>query len=549
MELRGFFAYVAGNSRHRSSLRHDCHIPDTADRGTSLAFPIQIAQMNLFPPRLVLLFLLVVGASPLLADLPTNYRDIEAALVDFRFQEAGQSIARVISPGYRAFYASNLQAYRAMAGMNPREWERYRSDWDDQYAAIEDLPENDSLREILLADLATKRALIEFMDHSYLQAARYARYAKRSLELSEARFGRMPEQYKLKGLFEVLLGSLPERFHWIAHPLGLRGNVRSGLRYLKLAAKDSRLLNTEGRLLLCLIEKNMLNQPEQALGALERTKAALNRPAILIDFFLASGYLNTKQTNKALTILQQRQQYDTEEVFLLPFWDYQLGKAHYYRGEHQAAQVAFQRFVERYDGKLFRSDAIFRIGMAYAFQGQMPAARTYFAVIAGDEGEKFDEDGYATAMARRFLAQGPDQVTLELFLARNLFDGGYYAEALATLDNTRAHFALRPVQLVEWHYRKARVLHTQGKLTLAEQAYRRALSYQPDEYTDYLHAYSAFFLGDIARQLGQRQAAEAWYEQALSYDDYFYQSGLENRCKAARAQLESNQTQASSNRR
>lgn len=501
---------------------------------------------------LIFLCLLSLSFSQLIANggNQQQFRDIETLLVELRLDHAQDLISQIPEPNYRAFYQSNLDMYRALSSMNPGSIASYREQWDDWFEAVDETPGRDSLKEVMLADMAAKRAIVEFVDHRYLNAVIHVRTARKNLDASFEKYGRMVEQLKLEGLFEVLLGSMPEKYRWIATPLGLSGEVKTGLSYLLISANACRLFNGESQLLLALIEKNVLDQPEKTIQRLARFKRRLVRPAILIDFFQASCYQRLKKNAESLEILSADNRYPSTEVAPFPFWHYLAGKGHYFAGNQREARASFARFLDGYQGTLFKTDATFRTGMTWSLENNTTQARQYFNQIAEpDEEANFDEDNYAAALSRRFLRQAPGPVLLNLFRARNAYDGGYFVKAMSILDQTRSDFALQPAELVEWHYRKARISHDLGQLSVAKDHFEQCLRYTADEYTNWLHAYAAFYLGEIASETQQYSSARAHYKQALEFDGYFYQSGLENRCKSSLSQIKNNRDQASSNRR
>lgn len=501
---------------------------------------------------LIFLCLLPLSFSQLIANggNQQQFRNIETLLVELRLNQAEGLISQIPESNYRAFYRSNLEMYRALSSMNPGNITSYREQWDAWFDAVNETPDRDSLKEVMLADMAAKRAIVEFVDHRYLTAVIHVRTARKNLDTSFDKYGRMVEQLKLEGLFEVLLGSMPEKYHWIASPLGLNGEVKTGLNYLVISANTCRLFNGESQLLLALIEKNILDQPEKTIQRLARFKRRLVRPAILIDFFQASCYQRLKKNAESLEILSKHDRYPSGEVATFPFWHYLAGKGYYFSGNMTEARTSFGRFLNGYRGTLFQTDATFRTGMTWLLQGNPTQARSYFEQIAQSDDEvNFDEDNYAAALSRRFLRQTPGPVLLNLFRARNAYDGGYFTKAIMVLGQTRAEFALQPAELVEWHYRKARVSHDLGQFQLATDHFEQCLNYKADEYTSWLHAYAAFYLGEIAAETQQYSIARAHYRQALEFDGYFYQSGLENRCKSALSQIKNNRDQASSNRR
>ncbi len=475
------------------------------------------------------------------------HRHVERLLLGLRFSEAETAIQQLPSPCYQAFYRSNLFLYRAMSTMDPAAIAAFKQPWDQWQSLVQALPAQDSLREMMLADMAAKRTIVELLDHHYLNAAVYARQARRNLDQSKARIGVSVEQHKLEGLFEIMLGSLPERFQWVAQPLGLVGDVEKGWKLLLSAANQATMFNGEAHLLLALVEKNVLNRPEEALIRLEKYRQRLSEPAILVDFFLAAGFQSIKRNEESLALLRNTAPYTSRGAALLPFWSYMEARALYVKGDYPSAATVFERFLSQYRGSLFQTDATFRLGMAHTLAGNPERGRQWFLRMTEDP-DRFDEDAYAAAMARHFAAQAPGPVVLALFRARNAFDGGYLDKAEAILSEVKATYALRPAEYVEWHYRRARIRHSRGLLPEAQKEYLAALRYDASGYTSWIHPYSAFYLGEIDASWDNQPAARGWYTKALAYDQYFYQSGLENRCKAALARLERQRHQASSSR-
>lgn len=475
------------------------------------------------------------------------FRDIESLFVELRLNQADQQIDAIGDPGYRAFYQSNLEFYRTLSAMQKSDFAHFRAEWDTWLEQVEEISENDSLKEIMLADLSAKRGIVEFVQHNYLTAVIHVRSSRKYLDKSRDKYGMMVEQLKLEGLFEVLLSSMPEKYKWIADPLGLTGNVNTGLTYLRISARTCRLFNGESQLLLAMVEKNILDQPEKTIQRLERYRRRLQRPAILVEFFQASCLQRIKKNERSLRILEARTGFGPG-ISDFPFWDYLAGKGWYFEGNEVKARTSFLAFLDGYEGDLFKTDATFRIGMCWLYEGQVSQAQPYFREIAGQSNEQFDEDNYAASLAARFLNEQPGPVLLGLFRARSAYDGGYHEKAMTILTQTQSSFALRSPEWVEWYYRKGRIYQDQGRSSEAIDAYQKCLTYSADKYTTWLQAYACFYVGEIYAEQEEYQQASDSYRKALAYDDYFYQSGLENRCKSAQSELAADHSQASSNR-
>ncbi|GAB4407310.1 MAG: hypothetical protein OHK0039_09720 [Bacteroidia bacterium] len=464
------------------------------------------------------------------------YAAIESALARYHLDRAEAQIGALPAGGYRAFYEATAQMYRYFGSQQPADVQRLRASWAGWRSTLDGLPGNDPLRGVMIAELEGKRALIEFLEGNYFTAVRHAYQARQEILAAQQRFPARVEPYKVLGLFNVLLGAVPRRYAWITRNLGFAGNVQEGMAQLTQAS-GGRLLPLEAQLLLCYVEKDMLNDAPAALARLQALRKA--QPAnVLLTYFTATALQGAKQNDAALQLLLAGDTQRDTAAAVLPHWDYLLGKAYYYQNNHRKAKYYFARFLRGYQGQVFRTDARFRLGMALTFNGQYDMGQAFFrqAGAAGTGG--LDEDGYARDMARQFAAAAPAPEVLALFRARNAYDGGYYDQALAMLRAWESDFPQpSPAATIELHYRYGRVFEGLAQYDLAQQHYARCVAGPDLQASRWLQAYACYYQGHIARRQGDVARARQYYEQALRYDDCAYQNGLENRCKTALQEL------------
>lgn len=460
---------------------------------------------------------------------------VEKLIASFQLDSAEVKIEQLPSAAYRAYYQGHLLIYRHLGQQNEASLTVIKSRWEDLVEAVETMPEEDPLRGVMLSELLCKRALVEFIHHNYLSAVNHARLGRKLIAENARRFPDNVEQRKMLGLFNVVLGAVPSRYQWLINLLGFEGDIAQGIHQLEQAAQKGDLLALEAEIILYHVEKNILNQSEEALDRLRDVRNRVGKN-MLIDYFLATGLMSIKHNESALRVLLRRPHYDDGKVFLIPYWDYQLGKAYYYRGDMKRAQRYLARFVRDYQGRMFRTDASFRLGMALTFSGSYSVGKTFFLAVADQQGDQFDEDDYAQYLCQRFAHQPPSESVLTLFRARNLYDGGYFDQAIAALESMPQD-QLSAEEWCEWHYRFARIHHTEGRLDQALDHYRSCLSREVSKELRYLHAYACYFQADIARSRNHPDEARDLFQAALRYNHYFYQDGLENRSKAALSAL------------
>ncbi|RMG16695.1 MAG: DUF3808 domain-containing protein, partial [Bacteroidetes bacterium] len=452
-----------------------------------------------------------------------------------RLGQAGQSIDQLSDPALRHFYSAHIPIYKFMATQSPVYLHELQENWGLTIDAIEDLPDENKLKNVMLAELYYKRAALEFLDGNYFTALRFLQSSRSSIRRNEKKFPGNENHLKVLGIFNVALGAVPRKYQWLTNILGFSGDMDLGMDQLRRAAKTGHILPLEADLFAYYVEKNMLDQPHKAIDRLTQLKKRYPTN-LIVDLCLAAGYMSIKENEAALQLLRARNQYRLDQaVFFSPLWDYQLGKAFYFKEDYFRAQIYFEQFLKQKGSKLFRTDATFRLGMSLTLNGSYQEGLRFFRLLASDKSSGFDDDAYAENMARRFARHEPSAHVKALFRARNLFDGGYYQQALAILDGLASQ-ALNVADRTELAYRYARIYHSQGALQRARQQYLLCIA-QPQSEQLWLQVYAHYFLGEIAREAGDFSTARSYYKSALEFDDYFYQDGLENRCKIALSAL------------
>lgn len=489
---------------------------------------------------MIIVFMMIFGINQgMCADLHKVRADIEKKITQFHFDELETRIGDLQSPGYEAFYRANQLIYKYLCSQEVTYIQQLRGQWKNTVEAIEGLAKTDSLKLVMLSELHCKRAIIEFLNKNYLTSVRYARQS-RALALRNQKDFSAPEQLKVLGLFNVTLGAVPRKYQWITNTLGFRGNVEVGLQQLEEAAAKGTIMRQEAVFISYFVRRSMLNQSEEAIEKLLKERETAG-PNILLDYFLASAWMNIKKNEEAIEILSHRNTYVNDQVYFIPYWDYLLGKAYYFNTDYRQAQRYFSRFLKAFKGKFFRMDATFRLGMALTLDGSYNLGKRFFRLVSEGEESGLGEDEYAIYMSKKFLDVPPNENMSLLFKARNLYDGGYFEEAINTFKSLNVS-VLDTTSQTEWYYRYARVLHDQGQFETALINYQQCLNVPLSKSLGqseqiWLHAYAHYYQAEIAKEQSDIATAKVHYDEALSYDNYFYQSGLENRCKIAISEL------------
>ena len=468
-----------------------------------------------------------------------HIQDIENLIYAFKLDRAESLLSNSENVAQQAFYRFHITTYKYLSAQSDAHFTEMKSQWKDLLEALEAQDNADPFKEVMLAEVYGKRAVVEFLQKNYLTSLWNLKKCRSHIKKQEKSFPKHASSLKIRGIFNVIFGAVPKKYQWITNALGYRGNVDLGISQLNQAVTKSKLLILESNLVYFLVLKNFKQDSDKAINNLVSLKKSIGE-SIVIDYCLASAYLSVKKNDKAYQILQGRNKYlNDKAVTYIPLWDFQMGRSLYFKSKYSNAQYYFNSFLLKQQGDIFRSDAIFRLGMSHLLSGDYSEGRKYFQQLVSNTGSDFDEDIYASYMANEFLVNKPSHITQQLFRARNAYDGGYYQIALEILDELKAQSdILDPQQLIQLYYIYGRIYHSIGQLNDSRSNYLKCISLPAKKGTKWNQAYAYFYLAEIEKQEGNKTMAISYYKQALNKEDYFYQSGLENRCKVSLKSLE-----------
>lgn len=332
---------------------------------------------------------------------------------------------------------------------------------------------------------------------------------------------------KTSGVIQVMLGSVPDKYKWFVSLLGMKGSVSTGQKQFTELRNSKSSLSMEATILFYTV-KGFLNQqfPEAAEGISTCLK---DQPDNRLLLFLGVNMLiKNGQSDDALDLIQKIDQ----QAHGLPIYyiDYLRGEVLMQKGDYEKSIASYQRFIKYYPSVSFKKDSYFKISLDYWLMGETKLAQANFdkAKITGTD--KAEPDRYAAKQLEE--TEFPNKKLLKV---RFSTDGGYYKEATATLQT------ITPVDLktdkdrTEYYYRKARLAHRMGDLSVAKLFYQQSIDMTKNN-PWYFGANSALQLGYIAKDQKDFVSAKKYFSLALSYPKHEYKNSIDSK---ARTELES----------
>lgn len=408
---------------------------------------------------------------------------------------------------------------------NRIDYDQRISHFEERLAVLNKGDENSPWFRFCKAGLYMHWALVNFRFGENLKAATEFRRSYLLIKENERLYPAFENNKIFAGIGEVLTGTIPDNYKWIASILGLRGSVSKGAELLSgfiNSHNQNDALQAEAIIYYTYMQFYFLSQKEQVWNYLS-SKEFSTDGNLLNTFLKANIALNYRKADVAITTLSQPQ--NSKEYLNYPIFDFETGSALLYKLDTNCLYY-LQRFLKNYKGTTFIKDTWQMMGLSYYMQDKMPQARYCKAYIKNHGTAQVDAD----KQAQRFSEKGhwPDKTLLE---ARLLIDGGYYWEALAKLKTIDQKSFSSAADMTEYLLRMGRVWEELKDDYKALQYYRSAIN-EGKNRPEYFAARAAVQMASVYERQGKKKEALATYEEALNMREHDFQSSIDQLAKA-----------------
>ena len=352
--------------------------------------------------------------------------------------------------------------------------------------------------------------------------------AYRLLAENQKQFPDFLPTYKSLGTLHVMIGSVPDKYAWVANLLGLRGSIRQGQQELQRAQQDA-LFGLEARLVDLMVRAYVLNVND-ANGQTLQQLVRENPDNLLLHFFGATIEQKNGHSEQALTYLTTRP--TSSDYQPLPVIDNILGDIDLQKGQYRTAEDHFTQFLRAYKGQNFLKDSHYKLFLCRWLANRPDAeARPYLTTVTRVGRTTVESDRAAQKFAEAYLQKGASSGQKVLMRARLASDGGFTDSALAYLQPcNEATFTTHPEQ-AEYHYRLGRIQQRRNNPNAAIPHLSRALALSEVDQLSF-GATAALQLGYIYQQKNDRTKARSFFQKALSFKHHEYKDSVDNKARA-----------------
>lgn len=369
-------------------------------------------------------------------------------------------------------------------------------------------------------------AVVRLRFDEYFSGGSEFRKSFMQLKDNKKKFPSFKYNQVLLGLEEAIVGTVPEKYKWIANMLGMKGDVKKGTAQIVdfLNTRDSRanVLREEAIFYYSYLKFFLLSEPKAIWKYFDESELDFKN-----NHLFAFMKANLAVDDNKAAIAEQTLNNMTQSTAYLeaPIFNYYMGIALLQKNDDDCLSY-FQKFLSRYRGRMFVKDAYQKMSFYNIVAGNMDQAKLYKDKILKTGTAQIDADKQAQRYAQGVVM--PDALLLK---ARLLCDGGYMDKALQLLQGRKVDDFENEADKLELTYRLARIYALTGKTEAATTYYEatiKAGSLRPEHFA----SRSALELGQIYEQQGNKAKAIDAYKRCINMKDHDFESSMEQKAKA-----------------
>ncbi|TRX49488.1 tetratricopeptide repeat protein [Fulvivirga sp. M361] len=421
-----------------------------------------------------------------------------------------------------SIYIANLHhSIELILSNDPQQFERYQEAQEARLEILEESNITDPIYSFIKAELLLQSAFVHLKFGYELESAWSIRQSLRLIKKKKNNFPDYLPYLKTWGLLQVLMGSVPEDYHWLLSVLGMKGSIDEGLSALSIHAASADATASESAMLLSLFQAYLLGRSSNISNKAEKSVSALQHFVNLLVALKSNS--GPKAIESYNTLKQCKWDY--------PVTYYLAGEAYLRQGDFVNAVKQYQHFIEQAKGEANVKDAHYKIFLAYHLSGSASNAQKYYLLAKEKGNTQTEADKHANKSLKK--DKWPNVLIMRI---RLLTDGGYYSVADSLLETEKHHQFNDSEEQLEFTYRKARLAHQQGKISKAIEFYEKVTA-TTFKTASYYAPNSCLQLGLIYAELGQTKKAKAYLTKVSGYPKHEYKRSLDQKAKNALAKL------------
>lgn len=458
-------------------------------------------------------------------NMKAAYQDImhlELAKAKVRLEKESKINA---SNGFIPLLYNYIDFYTIIISEDEKVFHQSKADMEKRIDIIAKNDKNSPYYLYAQAEIYLQSAFAKLKFQEYTTAAYQMREAYQLLVDNQKKYPSFKLNQKGLGILHIVFGAVPDRYQWILNLASVQGNIPKGLKELDIILLDKsyNLYEIEVLFLVSFLQNGLTKDQKLCQNYLDRIGTRY-KENILLNFTASRLLYQLGRNDECIKVLESKPISNTALRFY--YMDYLLGLSYLYRLDYLLAQEKFSYFVKYFKGKDYIKSAYQKMAWIAFLQGNKEAMMRFLKQVQNCGRSLLDADKVAQQESEN------QQVSpIPLLKARLLYDGGYYQKAKEELlvANPSKSFVN---YLDEYWYRLARIESKLG--TKSQQVilnYLKVIEIGQNN-SKYFVPMSALQIGLIYENQQEYAKAKLYFDKALSYSDFDYETGIHRQAKA-----------------
>ncbi len=422
---------------------------------------------------------------------------------------------------------SYIDFYSLFFNENPAEFKDAKSRFDQRLSKLSEGPSSSPFYNYCRSAVYIQKACIEIKFGEKWNSGWDFRKAFSLVRDNRKRFPTFLPSNMMYGPMQVVAGTIPDSYKWLAGLFGIKGSIKDGMHMMENFVNSNdpwaKLFSNEASFYYCYILFYIQNKPDDVFKFIAQKKLDITNNHLLA-YMATNLALNNKMNDYARNVIAKRN--PSSDYLSTPVWDFEMGYLKLRSLDTREASAYFESYLRRFKGKFYLKDAYEKLSWCYYLQNNMDAANRARQNVIKRGSTDTDADKQALKDAKSGI--WPDKLLLQ---ARLLNDGGYNSRALSLLAGKSSNDFPDPLEKLEFTYRLARIYDDLDKNEEAIKTYQVAINLGENR-TEYFASRAALQIGNIYEKQGQCNQALGYYQRCLNMGEHEYKDSMDQKAKA-----------------
>jgi len=466
------------------------------------------------------------------AEFTVNHKciSIQTKILNLNFKEAKQDILlqkKEEPNNMYLVYLENFEEFaKLMISRKETDFYSFKENCTNRIIQIESGAKNSPYYLYTLSYMRLQLGAARFLFNEQIRSSYDILKAHSLIEENHKLFPHFKQNNKIRGIFHLVFGAIPNEYKWLTDMLGFTGDINTGMQLIDNLEKTTDLNEAEKIETIGIKTFALLffkNDNQQAYNYIKKIAELEPEITSLALCRIILGTI-TGNVNDIFWLFEKEEikKLKTELYFIY----YLQAEAKMYRLENNADTYYLIK-KKKYKGIHYIKATYWHLAWYYFLNDNKEKYQKY-AELAATEGTAYIS---ADKQAMR-ESTNTNEMNKTLIQARLLFDGGNYLRAKTLLLNNSEPEKYTTIhQRLEYFYRLARVYHSLNQYDEAISYYSIVIENGKNT-TSYFAPYSALQIALIHEKKGEKTKAKEFFNLCISINNGEYKNGIEQKAKA-----------------